>query len=202
MLTALRRFSKGLCPISLFEIILIAIALAMDALAVSLAVGLHLGGENNAVHPRQYFRLAFHFGLFQFMMPILGWLAGSSISSYIESFDHWIAMVLLSYIGIKMIRESFGSEKYNLPDPTKGLSLVLLSVATSIDALATGLSLAVLGTDIIYPSIMIGLVAAIFTLCGLALGRKLGARWRRGVAFVGGLILIGIGLKILVEHTL
>lgn len=184
-----------------WEILMIAIALAMDAFTVAMAVGLHLSAKGN-IHPRQYFRLGFHFGLFQFLMPILGWLAGSTISSYIEAFDHWIAMILLSYIGIKLIREGGKSEEYSIADPTKGASLIVLSIATSIDALAMGLSLALLGTAIIYPSIIIGIVALLFTLAGLSLGHKIGIKWRQNIAWLGGLILIGIGLKILIEHTL
>lgn len=183
------------------EILLIAVALAMDAFTVAMAVGLHLSG-NGGISPRQYFRLGFHFGFFQFLMPILGWLAGTTVRVYIESFDHWLAMVLLSYIGLKMIRESGRSDEYAAADPTRGMSLVVLSVATSIDALAMGLSLALLGVGIIYPSVVIGIVALVFTVAGLALGRLIGLKWRRRVTLVGGLILISIGLKILFEHLL
>jgi len=183
------------------EVLLIAVALAMDAFTVAMAVGLHLSCIGG-IAPRQYFRLGFHFGLFQFLMPVLGWLAGTTVRVYIESFDHWLAMILLSYIGLKMIRESGRSEKYACPDPTKGMSLIILSVATSIDALAMGLSLALLGVGIIYPSVVIGIVALIFTVAGLALGRLIGLRWRHRITLAGGLILIAIGLKILFEHLL
>ena len=186
---------------SFFEILLIAIALAMDAFTVAMAVGLHLSCEG-CIRPRQYFRLGFHFGLFQFLMPILGWLAGTTISAYIHAIDHWLAFILLSYIGIKLIREGGQSEEYKRADPTKGASLILLSIATSIDALAMGLSLALLGTAIIYPSIIIGVVAGVFTIIGLKLGNKIGFQWRSRIAWLGGLILIGIGLKILIEHLL
>jgi len=186
-------------PVPFLEVLLVAVALAMDAFTVAMAVGLHLSG-NGRIAPRQYFRLGFHFGLFQFLMPILGWLAGTTVRQYIESFDHWLAMILLSYIGIKMIRESSRTEEYSRPDPTKGMSLVVLSVATSIDALAMGLSLALLGVGIIYPSVVIGIVALVFTVAGLALGRIIGMKWRSRVTLAGGLILIGIGLKILAEH--
>jgi putative Mn2+ efflux pump MntP len=181
------------------EILLVAVALAMDAFTVAVAVGLHLSC-NGRVSPRQYFRLSFHFGFFQFSMPILGWLAGTTVRAHIESFDHWIAFGLLSYIGIKMIREAGQTAKYTRQDPTRGASLVLLSVATSIDALAMGLSLALLGVGIVYPSVIIGIVAAVFTLAGLSLGRKIGLKWRGRVTIVGGIILIGIGMKILLEH--
>lgn len=181
------------------DILLIAVGLAMDAFTVALAVGLHLS-RRGTLSFRHYFRLAFHFGLFQFLMPVIGWLAGLTVRGYIEQYDHWVALVLLSYIGIKLIREGRHTQEYRADDPTRGASLVLLSVATSIDALATGLSLAFLGTGIIYPSLIIGVVAAVFTAAGLALGKKIGRHWRGRVALAGGLILIGIGVKILFEH--
>lgn len=187
--------------ISLLDIMLIAVGLAMDAFTVAISVGLQLSSRGK-ISLRQYFRLGFHFGLFQFLMPIIGWWAGTTVRVYIESFDHWIAMVLLTYIGIRLIREGRREQAENRVtiDPTRGNSLILLSVATSIDALALGLSLAFLGGGIIYPAIIIGIVAALFTIAGLFLGRMVGVLWRQGVAWFGGLLLIGIGLKILVEH--
>ena len=183
----------------LLDIILIAIGLAMDAFTVAMAVGLHLSGQGN-ISKRQYFRLGFHFGLFQFLMPIIGWLAGHTVAGYIHSFAHWVAAVLLGYIGVKLIIEGRKKEEYRIPDPTRGFSLILLSVATSIDALALGLSLALLGTAILYPSVIIGLVAVLFTLGGLYLGKLIGVRWRGKVALLGGLVLIGIGIKVLIEN--
>ncbi len=186
---------------SLLDILAIAVGLAMDAFTVAMAVGLHLS-KNDRIGPRQYFRLGFHFGLFQFLMPIIGWLAGSTVADYIHQYAHWAALILLSYIGIKLIVDSRGEESYSLKDPTRGYSLVVLSTATSIDALATGLSLAFLGTGIIYPSIYIGIVAGLFTLVGLYIGGRIGLRWRSRLAWLGGLILIGIGLKIVIERYL
>lgn len=181
------------------DVLLIAVALAMDAFTVAMAVGLHLS-RRGGVAPRQYFRLGFHFGLFQFMMPLIGWLAGNTVRDYIEVFDHWLAMALLTYIGLKMIREAGHTKDYANDDPTRGIVLFILSIATSIDALAMGLSLALLGGRIIYPAVVIGVVASAFTVIGLALGKKIGLEWRGRVTVVGGLILIGIGLKILAEH--
>jgi putative Mn2+ efflux pump MntP len=192
---------KDLDCVDFVDILMIAVALAMDAFTVALAVGLHLSVRGR-VSPRQYFRLSFHFGLFQFLMPIVGWAAGTTIRRYIETFDHWIAMVLLSYIGVRMIRESRRLHAYTGKDPTRGVSLIVLSVATSIDALAMGLSLALLGVGIVYPAAIIGVVAAAFTFSGLFLGRKLGLKWRSKIAVLGGLILIAIGIKILLEHLL
>jgi putative Mn2+ efflux pump MntP len=178
----------------------IAIGLAMDAFAVSIAVGLSL----KEVSLRQTFRLAYHFGLFQALMPILGWLAGRSIERWIGPVDHWIAFGLLTAIGGKMIYEAFKGDADDVAkkDPTKGASLVVLSVATSIDALAVGLSLALLGVEIWYPALVIGFVAFAFTAVGLHLGKRFGALLGRRMEIVGGVILIAIGVRILVEHLL
>jgi len=178
----------------------IAIALAMDAFAVALAAGLSLPKLTG----RHLFRFGFHFGLFQALMPVLGWLAGISLREQIEAFDHWLAFGLLSLVGGKMLWEAWHGDE-DVPregDPTKGLSLVMLSIATSIDALAVGLSLAVLGVTIWTPALVIGLVAGLLTICGMLLGRRLGRAWGPRVEIVGGLVLIFIGVKILLEHTL
>ncbi len=178
----------------------IAIGLAMDAFAVSIAVGLSL----KEVSLRQTLRLAYHFGLFQALMPIIGWLAGRSVERWIGPVDHWIAFGLLSAIGGKMIYEALKGdvEEVERKDPTKGASLVVLSVATSIDALAVGLSLALLGVEIWYPALVIGLVALVFTAVGLHLGKRFGALLGRRMEIVGGVILIAIGVRILLEHLL
>ena len=149
-------------------------------------------------------RMAAHFGFFQFLMPILGWLAGIAVVDYIHAFDHWIAMGLLGFIGGKMIYEAYhglASTTFS-GDPTRGATLLMLSVATSIDALAVGLSLGVLHSNILYPSIIIGLVAGGFTILGIRLGCRLGMRFSRRVEIFGGLILIAIGIKIVLEHML
>ena len=177
----------------------IAIGLAMDAFAVSIAAGLTL----KTVDARQTFRLAWHFGLFQALMPIVGWLAGLSIERWIAPVDHWIAFGLLAAIGSKMIYEAFrdaDDEEARRGDPTKGWSLVLLSLATSIDALAVGLSLALLDVSIWWPALVIGLVAGAFTTLGIRLGSRFGAVLGRRMEIVGGIVLIAIGVKILVEH--
>ena len=176
----------------------IAVALAMDAFAVALAAGLTL----EKMTGRHLFRLSFHFGLFQGMMPVLGWLAGMSVQKWIAAYDHWIAFALLSFIGLKMIREALKEEEQRNPaDPTRGWTLVMLSVATSIDALAVGLTLAMLDVSIWTPSVVIGAVAAAFTMAGMFLGRRIGGAWGPRVEIFGGLVLCAIGLKILLEHT-
>lgn len=178
----------------------IAIALAMDAFAVALGTSLNLPRLTG----RHLFRFGFHFGLFQALMPIIGWLAGLSFRHYIEAFDHWLAFLLLGMVGGKMLWEAFHSEteERSEKDPTRGWSLVILSVATSIDALAVGLTLSMLGVSIWTPALVIGLTAGVLTLIGMMLGRRLGQHWGSRVEILGGLILIGIGLKILLEHTL
>lgn len=175
----------------------IALGLAMDAFAVAIGAGLQLCGAS----PRQVFRLAWHFGLFQAFMPIIGWLAGRTVSEYIEPVDHWIAFGLLAFIGGKMIYEALHhDEEAEVCDPTKGWRLVMLSIATSIDALAVGLSLALLNVSIWWPALVIGIVAGVMTIIGMELGKRFGALLGRRMEIVGGLILIGIGVKILVEH--
>lgn len=176
----------------------IAVGLAMDAFAVAVATGIVLGN----VSGRQTFRLSFHFGLFQFLMPVIGWQAGLSFVQYLGNYDHWIAFGLLGAIGGKMILDAFREDPEARPvsDPTRGVSLVLLSVATSLDALAVGLSLGVLRIRIWVPAVVIGLVAAGLTAAGMHLGRPLGVRFGRKMEVAGGLVLIGIGIRILVGH--
>lgn len=177
-----------------------AFALAMDAFAVSIAAGVTL----KRVGFRQVFRLSWHFGFFQALMPVLGWSAGLSFRAYIERFDHWLAFGLLIFVGGNMILEALkaDSERKQPADPTRGRTLVLLSVATSIDALAVGLGLSLLKISIWFPALMIGIVAMLFTAVGLYLGKKLGASayLSRYAEMVGGLVLIAISLNILREH--
>jgi putative Mn2+ efflux pump MntP len=149
------------------------------------------------------FRLAFHFGLFQALMPILGWLVGSTINQWIAPFDHWIAFGLLAFVGIRMIRSGLQNEDEAVTiDPSRGATLIMLSVATSIDAFAVGLSLAVLGVSIILPSIIIGLVAGGMSLLGIFLGGRLGKKFGKRMEVVGGVILIVIGARVVISHLL
>jgi putative Mn2+ efflux pump MntP len=183
--------------VSILELIGIALGLGMDAFAVALGAGA-TGRSSGA---RAAFRLSFHFGLFQFFMPVAGWFGGSLLVSRIAPYDHWLAFGLLTVIGGRMIRAGLHAEPDADPrDPSRGWSLVLLSLATSIDALAVGLSLALLGQRIWYPSGLIGVVAAAMTLTGLRLGHRLGLRFGRRMEIAGGVILIAIGIKIVVEH--
>jgi putative Mn2+ efflux pump MntP len=183
--------------LNLFNILLIAVGLSMDAFAVSIATGLNL----EEVTPRHAFRMAFHFGLFQFLMPVIGWLAGSQLAGYINHWDHWIAFGLLAFVGGKMLWESRQlKENRSASDPTRGVMLVTLSIATSIDALAVGLTMAFLGVSVLLPSVVIGLVTALLSSFGIRFGAKIGSRWSRWAEVGGGIVLILIGLNILRSH--
>jgi len=172
----------------------------MDAFAVAIAGGISL----KTVGFRQYFRLSWHFGLFQALMPVIGWGAGTTIRGLIEHWDHWIAFGLLFLVGSNMIVASFRGKDADTKrqDPSVGLTLIVLSVATSIDALAVGLSLSILNLSIWLPALLIGITAAIFTLAGLYIGSKAShIRWiRRYAEIFGALILYTIGINILCEH--
>ncbi len=179
---------------SWLELLGISVGLAMDAFAVAIAAGMTI----DRLTPRHVFRLSFHFGLFQFLMPILGWLIGNGLAAQISQYDHWVAFGLLGYVGGKMLWEA-KSEKESRADidPTRGLSLVTLSVATSIDALAVGVSMAFMGVSIWFPSVVIGIVAAGLTCVGITFGGRIGSRWGCWAEIAGGIVLILIGLKVL-----
>ena len=184
---------------SLPTILIIAIGLGMDAFSVAIGVGAVL----RTVSFGPAFRLSFHFGMFQTLMPLAGWFAGMTVADMIAGYDHWIAFCLLTYVGGKMIMESLRQEKKtHETDPTKGWTLVMLSVATSIDALAVGLSFAFLKLPILYPSIIIGIVAFGMTMAGMLFGNKLSKMIGKKVEIIGGIILIGIGVKILIDHSI
>ena len=178
------------------EILALAVGLALDASAVSLAAG----ASGLARGRRAAFRLSFHFGLFQFLMPVLGWFAGLKIEPLVASVDHWIALCLLSVVGARMIRSGLTDEPALARDPSRGMTLVALSVATSIDALAVGFSLAMLRVTIWTPAVVIGLVTSGLSLAGLALGRRAGAAYGRTMAVAGGVLLVLIGIRIVIEH--
>lgn len=185
---------------SFFEIFGIAVALAMDAFAVAIATGVTL----KKIEFRQGFRLSFHFGLFQGLMPVLGWFLGSSIRQYVEQYAHWLAFGLLALVASNMLREAIitdEEEELESRDVTKGLSLVILSIATSIDALAVGLSMSMLDESIVLPAIIIAVVAGCFTLVGMQLGSRISnlARFSTLAEVAGGLVLWIIGLNILRE---
>jgi len=183
---------------SILEVLLLAVSMAMDAFAVCLSAGALPGPQG----PRQAFRLAFHFGLFQFIMPVVGWLAGSTIEPMIREFDHWAAFGLLALVGGRMIFASGRSEQTSPADPSRGWTLVLLSIAVSVDALAVGLSLGLVSVAVIYPALFIGITTGLLSLVGLRLGVTAGRRLGRPVELIGGLVLIAIGVRILLQHLM
>jgi manganese efflux pump family protein len=183
--------------------LLVALALAMDAFAVSVASGICIAD----LKFRDALRASLFFGAFQFAMPVAGWFLGDTFSAYIQGFDHWIAFGLLAFVGAKMIKESFWTKAPEACDDEKGKSdirdlktLTLLAIATSIDALAIGLSYSVLGSPILGPAAIIGAVTFILCLVGCEFGKLIGSRFERWATLVGGFVLVGIGLKILIEH--
>ncbi len=180
-----------------FSLLALALALAMDAFAVAVVTALALSVTTR----RHLFRLSFHFGLFQALMLIAGWLLGSAAYTYVATSDHWIAFGLLAFVGARMIWSAVrGGVHAVAPDRTRGWDLVLLSVATSIDALAVGLSLALVNAAILIPAVVVGGTAAALTLLGMGIGRRVGLLWGKRVEVFGGIVLIGIGSKILWQH--
>jgi putative Mn2+ efflux pump MntP len=181
------------------EILLIAISMAMDAFAVCLGAG----AQERTSGARPTFRLAFHFGLFQFLMPVIGWFAGTTIERYISTSDHWIAFGLLAFVGGRMVWSAYHpEEEAEKSDPSRGWTLVLLSIAVSIDALVVGLSLGIVGVTIWTPAVVIGIVTGLVSWLGLRVGNKLGEKFGKRMEVIGGIILILLGLRILMAHLL
>jgi putative Mn2+ efflux pump MntP len=183
---------------SLLTIFLLAIGLGIDAFSVAIGIG----AVNRKKSWAPVLRLSLAFGCFQFVMPLIGWLAGSTVVSLIDNFDHWIAFALLAVVGGKMIWEGFekesGEEK---ADQTRGWPLLILSIATSIDALAVGFSFSLLKTPILFPALIIGVVCFAMTAVGMIFGKGLARIFGKKVEILGGLVLIAIGVKILIEHV-
>ena len=174
---------------------LIAIALGCDAFAVGMGVGARF------CLPRQTFRLSFHFGLFQFIMPILGWFAGRLLPGTVSVWGPWIAFALLSFIGVKMVAESLRGKNAHpaeCSDPTRGLSLVVLSIAASMDALGAGFSMGILGSGMIAPAVCFGVTAGAMTWVSMKLGNRLSMRFGRLVEAAGGLVLIALAVEFVV----
>jgi len=181
----------------IITILFIAVGLSMDAFAVSITSGLTIKNlkVNNAL------KIAIFFGSFQAIMPLIGWLAGLSVRSFISGVDHWIAFGLLSFVGGKMIYESITTKPTSKENnPLNVYVLFVLSVATSIDALAVGLSLSFLNISIAMPVVIIGVVTFLLSFFGVFIGDRFGHFFEKKIEIVGGLILIGIGIKILIEH--
>jgi len=182
--------------LSYWEILGLAFALSMDAFSVSMAVA---AGPRL---PRQTFRLSFHFGLFQFFMPLIGGFLGGALVDLVGAWDHWIALALLVVVGGRMVRGGLDPHREDAPrrDPSTGWSLIALSVATSIDALAVGFGLGLLAVPLWIPCLTIGLITAALSLVAIRMGRVLGERFGPRMEIVGGVILMVIGLNIVVSH--
>jgi manganese efflux pump family protein len=180
----------------IFNILLIAIGLSFDTFAVSVSSGVILP----RITFREGVRIAIVLAFFQAMMPIIGWGLGKGVVSYAKELDHWIAFVLLSGLGLKMIFESFGKETSEKINPLQLKVRISMAIATSIDALVVGFSFAFLEFRILTSTFIIGSVTFIVSMLGLLFGKNVGARLGKRMEIVGGLILIGIGIKILLEH--
>jgi putative Mn2+ efflux pump MntP len=183
--------------LGVWELLILALALALDVFTVSLGVG--TSGHARSIRPAV--RLAFHCGLFQALMTLLGWGAGVGLAAVVAGIDHWVALFLLTFVAARMIRSGLAGEApLHASDPTRGGTMVLLSVATSIDAFAVGLSLAFLDAAVVVSAAAIGAISLTMGLIGLALGGRLEALFGRRMEVVGGTLLIGIGLRVVVTH--
>lgn len=182
---------------ALVELFLIAVGLSMDAFAVSVCKGL----SERSLKAKHYFIIGAWFGGFQALMPLIGYLLGSAFEQYITSFDHWVAFVLLTFIGGNMIREAFSKDEEDQDASFGFKAMLLLAIATSIDALAVGITFALLPNVNIFAAIsLIGVTTFVLSAIGLKVGNVFGAKYKAKAEFVGGVILILIGTKILLEH--
>ncbi len=185
----------------LVEFLLLGVGLAMDAFAVSICKGLAM----RKVNKKQAVIIALFFGGFQAIMPVIGWLLCKGFQTYIEAFDHWIAFALLAFIGVKMIIETLREKEDDvvieeMDPPLDMKEMLMLAIATSIDALAVGISLAALDRPIVESSTIIGVVTFVISIIGVYIGNFFGNRYKKRAELVGGIILVLIGVKILCEH--
>jgi manganese efflux pump family protein len=183
---------------SFVTIALIAIALAMDAFAVSITSGVTI----KKMHLHHALRIAGLFGLFQAIMPVAGWSVGRIAADFVQNFDHWIAFALLLFVGIKMIYEAaiFDKDNDRRSDPLNLYILLTLAFATSIDAAAVGITMSFLNVAIIQPALIIGVITFCISFAGIYIGNKFGDLFGKKIEIIGGLVLIGIGVKIVIEH--
>ena len=179
----------------ILSVLLISVGLAMDAFAVSICKGLSM----KKLKLKNALIIGLYFGIFQAFMPLLGFFLGKSFENLVISIDHWIAFVLLGLIGINMIREVFKEEE-KVNDDISFKTMILLAIATSIDALAVGVTLAFLKTNIFICISIIGIVTFALSIFGVLLGNKFGNKFEKKAQILGGVILIGMGIKILIEH--
>lgn len=180
----------------IWEIFLIALGVSMDAFAVSICKG--LATKEKPLKTATV--CGVWFGFFQFLMPVIGFFIGSLFAGFIESFDHWVAFVLLSIIGANMLKEAFSKEEEVVSNELSFLKMLLFAIATSIDALAVGITFAVLKVNIWVCAGIIGLCTFLFSFSGALIGRKVGEKFKNKAEILGGIILILLGIKILVEH--
>ena len=180
----------------IFELLLIAVGLSMDAFAVSICKGLSV----QRLKPRHYLLTGAWFGGFQALMPSIGFLLGSAFDQYINAFDHWIAFVLLSLIGGNMIREALSREEEDCDPSLAPAAMLLLAVATSIDALAVGVTFAFLQVELIPAVTLIGVCTFLLSAAGVKIGHLFGVKYKSRAELLGGAVLVLIGLKILLEH--
>lgn len=181
---------------NLFSLFLIAVGLSMDAFAVSICKGLAM----KRINLKSAVIVGLWFGGFQALMPLIGYLLGSQFEKYITAFDHWIAFILLALIGISMIREALSSEEEKADASLDVKTMFLLAVATSIDALAVGVTFAFLQVNIVSAVLFIGLTTFLLSACGLKIGNIFGLKYKKWAEVTGGAILILMGCKILIEH--
>ena len=180
----------------IFEIIVIGIGLAMDAFAVSICKGLSMKKMNW----KSAIIIALYFGVFQAGMPIIGYFLGTAFSGFVESVDHWIAFILLSIIGGNMIKESTDDEVEKRNDKVDIKTMILLAIATSIDALAVGVTFAFFEVNLLQAIMIIGIITFVLSIIGVKIGNRFGDKFQNKAELTGGIILILIGLKILLEH--
>ena len=180
------------------ELFLMGVGLSMDAFAVSICKGLGM----RKVNKKQALVIGLFFGGFQALMPFVGWLLGSQFEKYITSIDHWIAFILLGIIGGKMIKDSFATESENCNDDVSFKTMFVLAVATSIDALAVGITFAFLNVNVILAVSLIGIITFCLSVIGTKIGSQFGDTYERKAELVGGCILILLGTKILLEHLI
>ena len=180
----------------LFEIAGIGVGLAMDAFAVSICKGLSM----KKLSWKKAIIIALYFGIFQALMPVLGYFLGGAFSSFVQSVDHWIAFILLAIIGGKMIKDSTEDETKNRNDRIDVKTMLLLAIATSIDALAVGVTFAFFKVNLLLSIAIIGVITFVLSFIGVIIGNKFGDKFQHKAELVGGIVLIIIGLKILLEH--
>jgi len=185
-------------PLPLFTLLLIAIGVSADAFAVALGKGLGMRRLNY----RHAVIIALTFGIFQAVMPLIGWLVGTQLEQYITAIDHWVAFGLLCLVGAKMLWEAFAKDEADDDDSLRVRELLVLAVATSVDALAVGISFAFLSVDIVPAVLLIGAITTVLTFAGVLLGHRAGVRFKKPAEIAGGVVLILIGTNILVEHLL